>query len=242
MNATYVCYTLKISVFTSVLDCGLLWHNTADWGAYITEINFITVLEAWSPRSRCWQGWFLVRAVFLACGWLPSHCIFIWSFLCRFTGGERESFLETLPLLLSTPVLLGLTPYSYDLSSVGPQPHGLQHARPPYPSPTPRVYSNSCPLSRWYHPTISSSIMPFSCLQSFQASGSFPISQIFASGGQSIGVSASASVLPMNIQDGFPLGWTGGISLQSKGLKSLLEHHSSKESILRRSAFFTVQL
>ena len=139
MNTTYVCYTLKISVFTSVLDCGLLWHNTADWGAYIIEINFITVLEAWSPRSRCWQGWFLVRALFLACGWLPSHCIFIWSFLCRFTEGERESFLATLPLLLSTPILLGLTPYSYDLSSVGPQLHGLQHARPLYPSPTLRV-------------------------------------------------------------------------------------------------------
>ena len=96
-------------------------------------------------------------------------------------------------------------------------PHGPQHARPPCPSPTPRVYSNSCPLSRWYHPTISSSVIPFSsCLQSFPASGSFTVSQFFTSGGQCIGVSASASVLPMNIQDWFPLGWTGWISLQSK--------------------------
>ena len=97
-------------------------------------------------------------------------------------------------------------------------PHGLQHARTPCPSPIPRVYSNSCPLSQWCHPTISSSsVIPFSsCLQSFPASGSYPMSQFFASGGQSIAVSASLSVLPMNIQDWFPLGWTGWISLLSK--------------------------
>ena len=98
------------------------------------------------------------------------------------------------------------------------QPHGLQHTRPPCLSPTPGVYSNSCPLSRWCHPTISSSVIPFSSpLQSFPASGSFPTSQFFTYGGQSIGVSASASVLPMNIQDWFPLGWTGWICLLSKG-------------------------
>ena len=94
--------------------------------------------------------------------------------------------------------------------------HGLQHGRPPCPSPTSRVYSNSCPLRWWCHPTISSSVIPFSHPQSFPASGSFQMSQLFASGGQSIGVSASTSVLPMNIQDWFPLGWTGWISLQSK--------------------------
>ena len=110
----------------------------------------------------------------------------------------------------------------------------MDHARPPCPSPTPRVYSNSRTLSHpRCHPTISSSVVPFSsCLQSFPASGFFQMSQPFASGGQSIGVSASASVLPMNIQDWFPLGWTNWISLQSKGLKSLLQHHSSKASIL----------
>ena len=109
----------------------------------------------------------------------------------------------------------------------------LQHIRPPCPSLTPRVYSNSCPLSRWCHPTISSSVVPFSsCVHSFPASGSFPVSQLFASGGQSIGVSASASVLPISIQEWSPLGWTGWISLQSKGLKSFLQHHSSKASIL----------
>ena len=94
-----------------------------------------------------------------------------------------------------------------------------QHARPPCPSPTPGVYPNSCPLNRWCHPTISSSVVPFSsCPQSLPASGSFQMSQLFASGGQNIGVSASISVLPMNTQDWFPLGWTGWISLQSKGL------------------------
>ena len=97
------------------------------------------------------------------------------------------------------------------------RPHGLQHTRPPCSSPTPRVYSDPCPLSQWCHSTISSSVIPFSsCLQSFPALGSFQMSQLFISGGQSIGVSASASsAFPMNIQDWFPLGWTGWISLQS---------------------------
>ena len=99
------------------------------------------------------------------------------------------------------------------------QPHGLQHARLPCPSSTPGACSNSCPSRRWCHPTISSSVAPFSlCLQSFLASGSFPMSWLFASGSQSIGASASASVLPMTIQGWFPLGWAGLISLQSKGL------------------------
>ena len=96
--------------------------------------------------------------------------------------------------------------------------HGLQHARPPCPSLTPGDYSNSCPLRQWCHPIILSSVVPFSHLQSFPASGSFQMSQFFASGGQSIGASASTSVLPMSIQDWFPLGWANWISLQSKGL------------------------
>ena len=123
-------------------------------------------------------------------------------------------------------------------------PHGLQHLRLPCPSLSPGVCSNSCPLSWWCHPTISSSVIPFSsCSQSFPASGSFPVSQLFASGGLSIEVSASTSVLPMNTQDCSSLGWTRWIFLQSKGtLKSLLQHHSSKASILRLSAFFIVQL
>ena len=104
-------------------------------------------------------------------------------------------------------------------------PHGLQHTRPPCPLPTPRVYSDSCPPSQWWHPTILSSVIPFSCcLQSFPASGSFPRSQFFPSGGQSIWASASASDLPMDIQNWFPLGWTGWISLQSKGLSRVFSN------------------
>ena len=133
--------------------------------------------------------------------------------------------------------------FSHSIVSDSLWPHGLQDTRPPCPSLTPRAYSHSYPLSRWCHPTVSSSVVPFSsCPQSFPASGSFQMSQLFASGGQSIGISASASVLPMNIQDWCPLGWTVWISLQSKGLLRLIQHHSSKASILQCSAFFIVQL
>ena len=118
------------------------------------------------------------------------------------------------------------------------QPHGLQHATLPCPSPTPRVYSNSRPSSRWCHPTISSSVVPFSSdLQSFPASGSFPMSQFFASGGQNIGVAPSTSVLPMNIQDWSPLGWTGWISLQSKGLSRVFSN-----TTVQKHQFFSAQL
>ena len=113
--------------------------------------------------------------------------------------------------------------FSHSAMSDSLWPHGLQHARPPCPSPTPRVYSNSSPWSLWRHPNISSSVVPFSsCPQSFPASGSFPVSQLFAWGGQNIGI--SASVLPMNIQDWSPLGWTGWISLQSKGLSRVFSN------------------
>ena len=143
--------------------------------------------------------------------------------------------LPTLFLFLRNEVQFSRSVVSNSLWS-----HELLHARPRCPLPTPGVYQNPCPLSRWCHPTISSSVIPFSsCPQSFPASGSFQMSQLFTSGGQSIGVSASTSVLPMNTQDWSPLGWTGCISLQSK---SLLQHHSSKASIFRCSAFFTVQL
>ena len=122
--------------------------------------------------------------------------------------------------------------FSCSVMSNSLRPHGLQHTRPSCPSPTPRAYSNSRPWSQWCHPTISCSVIPFSsCLQSFPASGSFPMSQFFASGGQSSGVSASASVLPMNIQDWFPLGWTGDLFVVQRTLKSLLQYHSSKAHI-----------
>ena len=131
-----------------------------------------------------------------------------------------------------------LVPCSCSVVSYSLPPHGRQHARLLCPSPTPGVYSNSCPSSQWCHPTISSSVIPFSsCPQSFPASWSFPMSQLFTSGGQSIGVSASASVFPMNVQDWSPLGWTGWISLQSKGLSSVFSN-----TTVQKHQFFGTQL
>ena len=127
--------------------------------------------------------------------------------------------------------------FSHSVMSDSLRPHGMQHARLPCPSPTPRACSNSCPLSRWCHPTISSSVVPFSsCLQYFPASGALPLSQLFTSGGQSIGASASASVLPMSIQDWFPLGWTGWISLQSKRLSRVFSN-----TTVQKHQFFIAQ-
>ena len=124
------------------------------------------------------------------------------------------------------------------LSHVWLWPHGLQHAWLPYPSPTPRACSKSCPSSLWCHPTISSSVIPFSSsLQFFSASGSFQMSQFFTAGGQSIRVSASTLVLPMNIQDWFPLGWTGLISLLSKGLSRIFSNTTAQ-----KHQFFGAQL
>ena len=128
--------------------------------------------------------------------------------------------------------------FSHSVVSYSLWPHGLQHARPPCPSPISRAYSNSCLLSQWCHPTILSSVIPFSfCLQSVPSSGSFQMSQFFTSGGQSIGVSALASVLTMNIQDWFPLGWTGWISLRSKELSRVFSC-----TTVQKHQFFGAQL
>ena len=128
--------------------------------------------------------------------------------------------------------------FSLSVVSDSLQPHGWKHTRPPFPSPAPRVYSNSCPLSWWCHLTISSSVVPFSShLQSFPASGSFQMSHFFVSGGQSVGVSASTSVLPMNIQDWFPLELTSLISLQSKGLSRVFSN-----TTVQKHQFFGTQL
>ena len=135
-------------------------------------------------------------------------------------------------------VQLSSVQFSLSVVSDSLWPHESQHTKPPCPSPTPGVYSNSCPLSWLCHPTISSSVISFSsCLQSFPASGSFQMSQFFISGGQSIAVSAAISVLPMNIQDWFPLGWTGWISLQSKGLSRVFSNIT-----VQKHQFFGAQL
>ena len=134
--------------------------------------------------------------------------------------------------------LLLTAQFSHSVMSNSLRPHGLQNTRTPCPSPTPGVYANSCPLSQWCHPTISSSDIPFSSrLQIFPASGSFQMSQLFPTGGQSIGVSASTSVLSMNIQDWSPLGWTGWISLQSKGLSRVFSN-----TTVQKHQFFGTQL
>ena len=140
-------------------------------------------------------------------------------------------------LSFTRSLIMPLLLLSHSIISNSLRPHGLQHARLPCPSPSPGACSNSCPLSWWCHPTISSSVVPFSCLQSFPASGSFQMSRFFTSGGQSIGVSASASALPMNIQDWSPLGWTGWISLQSKGLSRVFSN-----TTVQKHQFFGTQL
>ena len=135
-------------------------------------------------------------------------------------------------------IIFSSVQFSRSVVSDSLRPHESQHARPPCPSPTPRVHSDSRPSSRWCHPAISSSVIPFSsCPQSFSALGSFLMSQLFASGGQSIEVSASASVLPMNTQDWSPLGWTDWISLQSKGLSRVFSN-----TTVQKHRFFSTQL
>ena len=160
-----------------------------------------------------------------------EHCIFIKLFKLH-NNPLREVYFPT-----SWSVLSDLQ-FSCSFVSDSLRPHGLQHARPPYPSPTSGVYSNSSPLSWWCHPTISSSVVPFSSYpQSFPASGSFQVNQLFTSGGQNIGVSASTSVLPMNTQDWSPLGWIGWISLLSKGHSRVFSN-----TTVQKHQFFITQL
>ena len=152
---------------------------------------------------------------------------------CTPTADSCQCTDKTTTILKSNSVQFSRSVVSNSL-----QPHEPQHVRPPCPSPTPRVYPNPCSLSWWCHPTISSSVIPFSsCPQSFPASGSFQMSHLFTSGGQSIGVSASTSVLPMNTQDWFPLGGTGWISLQSKGLSRVFSN-----TTVQKHQFFGAQL
>ena len=145
---------------------------------------------------------------------------------------------KVLRTILKYLVQFSSVQFSHSVVSDSSRPHESQHARPPCPSPTPGVHSNSCPLSWWCHPAISSSVIPFfSCPQSLPASESFPMSQLFTWGGQRIGASALASVLPINTQDWSPLGWTGWISLQSKGLSRVFSN-----TTLRKHQFFGTQL
>ena len=174
-----------------------------------------------------------------------SYCCLL---VCCFSVCSKPKFLSshylqnclniwTVPLR-SFSVQFSSVQFSHSVVYDSLLPHELQHARPPCPSPTPGVHPNSCALSRWCHPDISSSVVPFaSCRQSLPASESFPMSQLFAWGGQSTGVSASASVLLMNTQDWSPLGWTGWISLQSKGLSRVFSN-----ATVQKHQFFSTQL
>ena len=163
----------------------------------------------------------------------------------QYTGSQKENALLQHPLLTKLNIVVAVkgrkssSPVQFSCSVMSDSlwPHGLQYARLSCSSPSPGVYSNSCPLSWWCHPTVSSSVVPFSSrLHSFPASGSFQMSQFFASGGQSIGVSALASVLPMNAQGWSPLGWAGWISLQSKGLSRVFSN-----STVQKHQFFSIQ-
>jgi len=148
--------------------------------------------------------------------------------ICWIIGEKKRNYRKKKSIIVSLATQKSWqcsVQFSRSVVSSSLQPHESQHARPPCPSPTPGVHPNPCSLSRWCHPTISSSVTPFSSYhQSFPALGSFPVSQLFALGGQSTGVSASTSVLPMNVQDWSPLGWTGWISLQSKGLSRVFSN------------------
>ena len=170
--------------------------------------------------------------------------------ICRWKGtkepldeGKEESEKAGLKVNIQKSKIMASSPissvqFSRSVVSDSLRPHGLQHARPPCPSPTSTVHPNPCPLCRWYHPTISSSVIPFSsCPQSFPASGSFQMSQLSTSGSQSIGVSASTSVPPMSTEDWSPLGWTGWISLQSKGLSRVFSN-----TTVQKHQFFCAQL
>ena len=177
---------------------GILQARTLEWVA-------ISFSNEWK-----WK----VKLKSLSCVWLLATPWTIGYQAPPSMGFSRQEYWSGVPLPYFGLNIIKINfQFSHSVVSNSLQHHGLQHTRPPCPSPTPRVYANSCPLSRWCHPTISSSVVPFSsCLQSFPASGSFQMSQLFASGGQSIGISASTSVLPMDTQDWSPLGWTGWIS------------------------------
>jgi len=218
---------------------------TCKWDYFL---NLILILFIASVKKYNWLLYLSYPATLLHLLVLTVFSEFLSIFYTR-DHLNRDSFISSFPIwrtfmffpyltVLRNDALKVSVQFSRSVMSDSLQPHGLQHARPPCPSPTSGVYSNSCSLSRWCHLTISSSVVPFSFhLQSFPASASFQMSQFFTSGGQSIGVSALVSVLPMNIQDWFPLGWIDGISLLSKGLSRVFSN-----AAVQKHPFFGAQL
>ena len=206
-------YPLVISDPKDSAFIPLLWrtvHRVWKDPSYTCELGS----DPLSPAQYCSTNSFVL--LILPVCWILSISMQTYYFFCNIF---RRSSPPPHHGYLSVPLIL--SQFNRLVVSDSLWPHGLQHARPSCPSPTTRAYSNSCPSHQWCHPTISSSVVPFSCLQSCPASGSLPLSQLFPSGSQSIGVSASASVLPMNTQDWSPLGWTGWISLRPKGLSGV---------------------
>ena len=206
--------------------------HTGGWNSqHILQGCFFTLpVYANVVESHCWRPHGLQHTGFPVLHYLPE-----------FAQIMSMDVMLSNHLILFCPLLLCVcksVQFSRSVVSDSLQPHEPQHARPPCPSPTPGVQPHPCPLSWWCHPIISSSVVPFSsCPQSFPASGSFQMSQLFASSGQSIEVSASTSVFPMNIKDWFPLGWTGWISLQSKGLSRVFSN-----TTVQKHQFFCTQL
>ena len=222
--------TLGVDDRQGRLTCCSPWGSQRvgnDWASIwtITIFNGASqvVLVVKNPNANAGDtrnaGWILGSGRSPRVGSGKHYSILAWKIQWTEQSGGLESMWHPESDMIEQ---LSIPQFSRSVMSDSLWPHGLQHARVSCPSPTPGAYSNSCPSSQWWHPTISSSVVPFSCLQSFSEWGSFPISQFFASGGQSIG--ASASVFPVNIQDWFPLGLTGLISLQSNGLSGVFSN------------------
>ena len=220
---TYFCIYWDDHVIFALHSTDMVEH--IDWHSYIESTwlswgksrNVLDLISCCTLLVFCWGFYVYIHksVVSFSCN------IFAWIILSSYKSCEVLSPLTFCLRTISVQLVL----FSRSLMSDSLWPHGLKHARPPCPSPTPKACSNSCPSSQWCYTTISSSVVPFSsCLQSFPAPGSFPRSQFFASGGLGIGVSASASVLPMNIQNWFPFGLTGWIFLQSKGLSRVFSN------------------
>ena len=214
--------TIKINIF-SLHGCkgaaSLLTPSPGSWGNSLSHSDPLPLLPSY------FTGWFSKTFPLWA---LDVSCTCEWGWARWYSMGSA----------LKTSVQFSSVQFIRSVVSNSLRLHGLQHARPPCPSPTPRVHPNSCPSSRWCHPAISSSVVPFSsCPQSLPESGSFPMSQLFAWGGQSTGVSASASFPPKNTQGWSPLEWTGWISLQSKGLSRVFSN-----TTVQKHPFFGAQL
>ena len=211
-SSSFILYTASYKKVLSVISF-ILYHAVANW-KHNTSVLFGVLLFPLSIFLHSCQDCFAKQ-------YTGTYTFFSGSTFWRTQARTTDNKYG----LMKASLVLSSLQFSQSVMSDSLRPHELQHTRPPCPSLTPGLYPNPCPSSRWCHPTISSSVVPFSSWsQSFPASGSFQMSQLFSSGGQSIGVSASISVLQMNTQDWSPLGWTGWTSLQSKGLSRVFSN------------------